>query len=241
MWSTVAEMRLSSSRRSSEPPQVWSSPSMERGIKAPAARLFRQCTVKYPAIDWLVRRMLESCRFCLVSLVGSFGFSVRFWFKTGTTKAGDPKFSDDAPLGVDAIGTRYLPWLYYDGNGTNRKTRTRCKIESRRDSPVNDSGRSKRVNKYLKKMERLYLRYGSTNLPLRDAVFFFSLEKIPLSTEIFREEIPHIEVLASGDSRKMLGLATYCEAYYRISRVIQEVIVIFLVMRFIVILFVDVS
>ncbi|CAE6075072.1 unnamed protein product [Arabidopsis arenosa] len=46
MWSTVAEMRLSSSRRSSEPPQVWSSPSMERGIKAPAARLFRQCTVK---------------------------------------------------------------------------------------------------------------------------------------------------------------------------------------------------
>ncbi|CAH8253238.1 unnamed protein product [Arabidopsis lyrata] len=46
MWSTVAEMRLSSSRRSSEPPQVWSSPSMERGIKAHAARLFRQCTVK---------------------------------------------------------------------------------------------------------------------------------------------------------------------------------------------------
>ncbi|KAG7559899.1 hypothetical protein ISN45_Aa05g014680 [Arabidopsis thaliana x Arabidopsis arenosa] len=79
------------------------------------------------------------------------------------------------------------------------------------------------------------LRYGSTDLPLRITVFF-SLEKsawlvskmgrltvgvqyelmkakIPLSTEIFREEILHMEVLASGDSRKMLGLATYCEAY----------------------------
>ncbi|CAA0300884.1 unnamed protein product [Arabidopsis thaliana] len=26
---------------------------------------------------------------CLVSLVGSVGYMVRFWFKTGTTKAGD--------------------------------------------------------------------------------------------------------------------------------------------------------
>ncbi|KAG7564706.1 hypothetical protein ISN44_As10g014580 [Arabidopsis suecica] len=100
---------------------------------------------------------------------------------------------------------------------------------------VNDSGRSKRVSEEDGIMD---LRYGSREVPLRDTVFF-SLQKsawlvskmgrltvgvhepmkakILQSTEIFREEIPHMAKFWQGVIRGR------CWVWQHIAKLTKEI------------------